>query len=80
MPTLRSANIKAFLVLVAVLIVVGTLVWIQLVDPLRSGRLTIGERIGFAVVQMPFHHPVRLATQLALLDNLSKGRIVYRGR
>lgn len=32
-------------------------------------------RIGFAVVQMPFHHPVRLATQLALLDNLSKGRI-----
>ena len=32
-------------------------------------------RIGFAVVQMPFHHPIRLATQLALLDNLSKGRI-----
>lgn len=32
-------------------------------------------RIGFAVVQLPFHHPIRLATQLALLDNLSKGRI-----
>ena len=32
-------------------------------------------RIGFAVVQMPFHHPVRLAVQLALLDNLSRGRI-----
>jgi alkanesulfonate monooxygenase SsuD/methylene tetrahydromethanopterin reductase-like flavin-dependent oxidoreductase (luciferase family) len=32
-------------------------------------------RIGFAVIQMPFHHPVRLAVQLALLDNLSKGRI-----
>jgi alkanesulfonate monooxygenase SsuD/methylene tetrahydromethanopterin reductase-like flavin-dependent oxidoreductase (luciferase family) len=32
-------------------------------------------RLGFAVVQMPFHHPVRLAVQLALLDNLSKGRI-----
>ncbi len=32
-------------------------------------------RIGFAVVQMPFHHPVRLAVQLSLLDNLSKGRI-----
>ena len=32
-------------------------------------------RIGFAVVQMPFHHPVQLATQLALLDNLSDGRI-----
>lgn len=24
---------------------------------------------------MPFHHPIRLAVQLALLDNLSKGRI-----
>src|SRR3981081_2322854 len=32
-------------------------------------------RIGLAVVQLPFHHPVRLAVQLALLDNLSKGRI-----
>jgi len=32
-------------------------------------------RLGFAVVQMPFHHPVRLAVQLALLDNLSRGRI-----
>lgn len=32
-------------------------------------------RLGFAVVQMPFHHPVRLAVQLALLDNLSNGRV-----
>src|ERR1700688_255586 len=32
-------------------------------------------RIGFAVLQMLFHHPIRLAVQLALLDNLSKGRI-----
>jgi len=32
-------------------------------------------RIGFAVLQMPFHHPVRLAVQLCLLDNLSNGRI-----
>jgi alkanesulfonate monooxygenase SsuD/methylene tetrahydromethanopterin reductase-like flavin-dependent oxidoreductase (luciferase family) len=32
-------------------------------------------RIGFAVVQLPFHHPVRLAVRLALLDNLSRGRI-----
>ncbi len=32
-------------------------------------------RIGFAVLQLPFHHPVRLAVPLALLDNLSKGRI-----
>jgi alkanesulfonate monooxygenase SsuD/methylene tetrahydromethanopterin reductase-like flavin-dependent oxidoreductase (luciferase family) len=37
----------------------------------RTNRI----RIGFAVLQMPFHHPVRLAVQLALLDNLSKGRI-----
>src|SRR5882757_54634 len=39
------------------------------------GMKTEKIRIGFAVVQMPFHHPVRLAVQLALLDNLSKGRI-----
>jgi cytochrome c oxidase assembly factor CtaG len=31
-------------------VVVGTLVWIQLIDPLRHGRLTIGERIGLAAV------------------------------
>ena len=35
-------------------------------------------RIGFAVVQTPFHHPVRLAVQLALLDNLRIDR--YEGR
>ena len=32
-------------------------------------------RIGFAVIQMALRHPVRLATQLALLDNLSRGRL-----
>jgi alkanesulfonate monooxygenase SsuD/methylene tetrahydromethanopterin reductase-like flavin-dependent oxidoreductase (luciferase family) len=32
-------------------------------------------RIGFAVVQMALHHPVRLAVQLAVLDNLSRGRL-----
>ena len=32
-------------------------------------------RLGFAVLQMALHHPVRLAVQLALLDNLSKGRL-----
>ncbi|MCB1510218.1 MAG: LLM class flavin-dependent oxidoreductase [Hyphomicrobiaceae bacterium] len=32
-------------------------------------------RIGFAVIQMPLRHPVRLATQLSLLDNLSNGRL-----
>jgi Luciferase-like monooxygenase len=37
-------------------------------------------RIGFAVVQLPFHHPVRLAVQRALLDNLSKGPGSARAR
>jgi alkanesulfonate monooxygenase SsuD/methylene tetrahydromethanopterin reductase-like flavin-dependent oxidoreductase (luciferase family) len=32
-------------------------------------------RIGFAVIQMALRHPIRLATQLAVLDNLSRGRI-----
>lgn len=32
-------------------------------------------RIGFAVVQLALRHPVRLAVQLALLDNLSNGRL-----
>src|SRR5213083_3292021 len=32
-------------------------------------------RIGFAVIQMALRHPVRLATQLSLLDNLSDGRL-----
>jgi alkanesulfonate monooxygenase SsuD/methylene tetrahydromethanopterin reductase-like flavin-dependent oxidoreductase (luciferase family) len=32
-------------------------------------------RIGFAVIQMALRHPIRLAIQLALLDNLCKGRL-----
>jgi alkanesulfonate monooxygenase SsuD/methylene tetrahydromethanopterin reductase-like flavin-dependent oxidoreductase (luciferase family) len=32
-------------------------------------------RIGFAVIQMTLRHPVRLATQLSLLDNLCSGRL-----
>ena len=32
-------------------------------------------RIGFAVIQMALRHPVRLATQLSLLDNLTQGRL-----
>jgi alkanesulfonate monooxygenase SsuD/methylene tetrahydromethanopterin reductase-like flavin-dependent oxidoreductase (luciferase family) len=32
-------------------------------------------RIGFAVLQLALRHPVRLAVQLALLDNLSRGRL-----
>jgi alkanesulfonate monooxygenase SsuD/methylene tetrahydromethanopterin reductase-like flavin-dependent oxidoreductase (luciferase family) len=38
---------------------------------MRTSRV----RIGFAVVQLALRHPVRLAVQLALLDNLSSGRL-----
>ena len=37
----------------------------------RTSRI----RIGFAVLQLALRHPIRLATQLALLDNLSNGRL-----
>ncbi len=32
--------------------------------------------IGFAVLQTALHHPIRLAEQIALLDNLLKGRLI----
>ncbi len=33
-------------------------------------------KIGFAVAQTSLHHPIRLAEQMALLDNLSQGRLI----
>jgi alkanesulfonate monooxygenase SsuD/methylene tetrahydromethanopterin reductase-like flavin-dependent oxidoreductase (luciferase family) len=49
------------------------------VDPLVFGAAVATRtkriRIGFAVVELAFHHPVRLAAQTALLDNLSHGRL-----
>jgi alkanesulfonate monooxygenase SsuD/methylene tetrahydromethanopterin reductase-like flavin-dependent oxidoreductase (luciferase family) len=33
-------------------------------------------RIGFAVAQMALHHPVRMAEQVALIDQISKGRLI----
>jgi alkanesulfonate monooxygenase SsuD/methylene tetrahydromethanopterin reductase-like flavin-dependent oxidoreductase (luciferase family) len=33
-------------------------------------------KIGFAVAQMSLHHPIRLAEQLSLIDNISKGRLI----
>ena len=33
-------------------------------------------KIGFAVAQMSLHHPVRMAEQMAMIDNLSKGRLI----
>ena len=32
--------------------------------------------LGFAVLEMAMHHPVRVAIQTALLDNLSRGRLL----
>ena len=50
------------------------------VDPSTFGAAvaagTTRITIGFAVAQMALHHPVRLAEQVALLDNLSRGRII----
>ena len=50
------------------------------VDPLTfAGAIAAAtERvgIGFAVIQTSLYHPVRLAEQLALLDHLSKGRLL----
>ena len=37
----------------------------------RTSRI----RIGFAVLQLALRHPIRLATELALLDNLCDGRL-----
>lgn len=49
-------------------------------DPLVFGAAvamkTQRVRIGFAVVELALHHPVRLAVQTALLDNLSHGRLI----
>ena len=33
-------------------------------------------QIGFAVAQVSLHHPIRLAEQMALLDNISHGRLI----
>src|SRR5262249_39759009 len=50
------------------------------VDPISfAGALATSTRyskIGFAVVQTALHHPIRLAEQLAILDNITKGRLI----
>ena len=38
----------------------------------RTNRI----KIGFAVAQMALHHPIRFAEQIALVDNISKGRMI----
>src|SRR5437773_9753045 len=43
--------------------------------PISLAARTSRVRIGFAVIEIALHHPVRLAIQLAVLDNLSRGRL-----
>ncbi len=50
------------------------------VDPLTfAAALAVATKratLGFAVIQTSLYHPIRLAEQLALLDHLSKGRLI----
>jgi alkanesulfonate monooxygenase SsuD/methylene tetrahydromethanopterin reductase-like flavin-dependent oxidoreductase (luciferase family) len=50
------------------------------VDPVSfAAALAVATRrakIGFAVAQMSLHHPIRMAEQLALIDHISKGRLI----
>ena len=50
------------------------------VDPVTMAAAlavtTTNARIGFAVAQMALHHPIRMAEQMALIDHLSKGRLI----
>src|SRR6266704_1539951 len=40
-----------------------------------AAALTQRVRIGLAAAILPFHHPLRLAEQLALIDIITKGRL-----
>ena len=50
------------------------------VDPVSfAAMLAVATRrakIGFAVAQMALHHPIRMAEQMALIDHISKGRLI----
>jgi alkanesulfonate monooxygenase SsuD/methylene tetrahydromethanopterin reductase-like flavin-dependent oxidoreductase (luciferase family) len=50
------------------------------VDPVTfAAALAVATKrtaLGFAVIQTSLYHPIRLAEQLALLDHLSKGRLI----
>ena len=40
-------------------------------------RATKSIRIGAMIFQIPFHHPIRLAQDVAMIDQLSKGRMEF---
>ncbi len=40
-------------------------------------RATSSLRIGTMMWQLPFHHPIRLAQEVAMLDHLSRGRVEF---
>ncbi|MBM3226665.1 MAG: LLM class flavin-dependent oxidoreductase [Candidatus Tectomicrobia bacterium] len=40
-------------------------------------RLTKNIRLGFGVVILPYHHPVRVAERVAMVDHLSGGRVEF---
>lgn len=40
-------------------------------------RATSALRFGVMIYQLPFHHPIRLAEDVAMLDHLSQGRIEF---
>jgi alkanesulfonate monooxygenase SsuD/methylene tetrahydromethanopterin reductase-like flavin-dependent oxidoreductase (luciferase family) len=50
------------------------------VDPIgMAGALSTTvkrAKLGFAVVQTALHHPIRLAEQIAVFDNITKGRLI----
>ena len=50
------------------------------VDPVTFAAAVLAAtkriKVGFAVAQVSLHHPMRLAEQMALLDNLGKGRVI----
>lgn len=40
-------------------------------------RATSTIRFGMMIYQLPFHHPIRLAEDTAMLDHLSRGRLEF---
>lgn len=50
------------------------------VDPVTFAAAVLAAtkriKVGFAVAQVSLHHPMRLAEEMSLLDNLGKGRVV----